>query len=265
MRFIYNEELIRKLLRAVTGLTGISIDFLNPDGHSIFSGERVNEFCSRIQCSEEQRMRCDCSDKQLLDRSQKSGSYESHICYAGLYDAAIPMIKNGVLAGSVIMGQIRTSDSPEKPYITDDPELLALYENIPQFTDAQLEDLRILLPNILFESAIEVERDPLMDEIGDYIKRNLASELCLNDLCSQFHISKNTLYQRFRERYNCTVNSYITDCRIELAKTLLEQSDEPIYMVAEKTGFGNGTYFSKVFKTNTGYLPTQYRKSRNGQ
>ena len=264
MRFIYNEEKIQELLCAVSELTGISIAFLDPNNRFLFTSAKEQDFCSLLQCDKEHRQCCNNSDNQLLQNSHRSGTYESHICYAGLYDAAIPMVKNGVLAGSVIMGRVRTSGSPEVPAVTKDPDLVKMYQQLPCLTDKQLESLRILLPNILFESAIEVVCDPIMDEICEYIDENIASELYLGDLCSRFHISKNALYQRFRERYNCTVNAYIVNCRIAIAKQLLSQSTEPVYAVAERAGLKNSTYFSKLFKKYYSVSPLNYRKQAIG-
>ncbi len=263
MKLVYNEDKIQKLLRAVSGLTGISIAFLNPDGEYLFNSLREGNFCSCIQCNDVYKNMCISCDDCLLKRTHKTGAYESHICYAGLYDAAIPMIKNGILAGSVIMGGVRASDSPVKPLIEVEPELIELYQNAPMFTDEQLENLRILLPNILFESAIEIESDPLLDEICNYINSNLGTKLSLNGLCNRFHISKNTLYQRFHEQFNCTVNEYISARRLELAKKMLAQNTDPLYIVAEKSGFVSGTYFSRAFKKMTGISPADYRRKKN--
>lgn len=265
MRLTYDVDKIKQLLSAVSGLTGISIAFLNADGEFLYNSGYEGGFCTQIQCDEKYHAMCDCSDRKLLSASHYTGCYESHICYAGLYDAAIPMVKNGVTAGSVIMGRVRTPDSPSVPPIEAGHELLSLYRKTPRFTERQLEYLRILLPNILFESAIEIESDPVMDKIVDYINKNLASDLCLNDLCRRFHISKNTLYERFREQYNCTVNSYIMDRRLELAKQCLVKNDDPIYIIAEQTGFGTGSYFCRLFKKKVGIAPIEFRKKMKTQ
>lgn len=260
MKFLYNEEKIRELLGAVSALTGISMAFLDPENHFLCSTARKDDFCSRFQETGNNLEKCTCADAEILTKSQKSGRYECHICHAGLYDAAIPLVKSGILAGSVIMGRVRAEASPETPHLTDDPQLRALYRQIPCFTNGQLESLRILLPNILFESAISLMQDPIMDQMEEYIGGNLSSDLSVQFLCRYFHISKNLLYRRFHKRYGCTVNEYVTDRRIAYAKELLLQTDEPMYLVADKTGLGCDTYFQKIFKKKTGMTPVAYRK-----
>lgn len=261
MQITYNIPKIEQLLTAVSTLTGISIAFLNPEGEFLCSCTRENDFCSKLIQNTESKEKCRCSDDLILKQSRTNRKFECHICHEGLYDAAIPMIKNGIYAGSVIMGRIRSSASPQVPFQTQDPRLIALYLQTPLFTDEQLESLRILLPNILFESAIEMNTDPLLQQITDYIQTHLDQELKLPTLCSRFHISKNALYDLFRAEYHCTVNEYITDKRIALAKTLLNNSKDPVYLIADKTGLGNYTYFNKLFKKITGMSPMQYRRT----
>jgi AraC-like DNA-binding protein len=42
---------------------------------------------------------------------------------------------------------------------------------------------------------------------------------------------------------------------------LLAQTDYSMKEIAERLGFSNQYYFSKVFKENNGVSPSQYRKS----
>lgn len=261
MRFLYNVDQIHKLLDAVCALTGISMAFLDDKNRFICQSTVDNDYCAIIQEIGNNRDNCNCSDMQLLEMSNQSGKYECHICYAGLYDAAIPLIKNGVRAGSVIMGRIRTRESKMPQFADQSTTLCKLYESRPIFTDEQLESLRILLPNILFESAVVVEFDSVFNDVIDYINNNLDQPLTIDSLCARFHISKNVLYQQFREQLNTTINSYITDRRLDAAKQMLKSSNLPVYIIAEKAGFGCSTYFNRVFKEKTGMTPASYRKA----
>lgn len=50
--------------------------------------------------------------------------------------------------------------------------------------------------------------------------------------------------------------------RIKTSKLLLEYTKLSIYEVAEKVGFNESNYFSRVFKENTGKSPTDYRRGK---
>lgn len=54
----------------------------------------------------------------------------------------------------------------------------------------------------------------------------------------------------------------LTGIRIKEAKRLLLDTKLSIQQVAEKTGFANGNYFSKIFKENTGLTPRSFRNRK---
>ena len=134
-----------------------------------------------------------------------------------------------------------------------------LYNKLPFFSDKKISYLTDLLPRILFQNAIEIVNDSFIEEINKYIENNLNEDLSINSLSQRFFISKNKLYNIFKENYDITVNNYITDKRIEKAKELLKNTNEPIYKIADDIGINNYTYFCKLFKRKIGITPREYR------
>lgn len=47
---------------------------------------------------------------------------------------------------------------------------------------------------------------------------------------------------------------------IEKAKELLHNKDSRVSEVAGKVGYGDGNYFTKLFKKSTGVTPSEYRE-----
>ena len=74
----------------------------------------------------------------------------------------MPIMKNGVFAGIVLMGRVRLA---EKGTLSE-----GLYRALPEFREEQIKSLETLLPNVLFESAIFIELDDRVSEISEYIK-----------------------------------------------------------------------------------------------
>ena len=66
----------------------------------------------------------------------------------------------------------------------------------------------------------------------------------------------------FKKEAGVNFSQYLIQQRMEKAKQLLESlSDDKIYEVAARVGFGNNSqYFSQVFKQYTGLSPSEYRK-----
>ena len=57
-----------------------------------------------------------------------------------------------------------------------------------------------------------------------------------------------------------TFSAYIKKVRITKAKELLIGTSLKLYEIAEKVGYSDPKYFSRVFKETTGMLPAEYRK-----
>ena len=260
MQIIYNTDKLERILSDLSVLTGISIAFLDKDRNRVCGSIKENDFCEMIQKNESLKEKCLFSDAEILERCRGSRCYESHFCHAGLYDAALPVVINGSIAGYLIMGRVRSAESPDECRVSDDEQLKKLYSELPFFSEPRLLCLKTLLPNILFADAISLELDELGEKITEYIDNNLSSALSVSSICKTFFISKNHLYKYFKISHGTTVNEYITLRRTEKAEELLRKTSEPIYSVCEKAGIDNYTYFCRMFKKRKGVTPTEYRK-----
>ena len=59
-----------------------------------------------------------------------------------------------------------------------------------------------------------------------------------------------------------TPRAFVEERRIERAKQLLIESDQPIASIAVDTGFGTQSRLTSVFKRQTGFTPGVYRRGR---
>ena len=57
-----------------------------------------------------------------------------------------------------------------------------------------------------------------------------------------------------------SLNNYIIRKRITAAKKLLTETQLPVNTVADKVGYGNHSYFSKLFRRETGLTPQEWRR-----
>ena len=96
----------------------------------------------------------------------------------------------------------------------------------------------------------------------DYIRRNYASKLSLQEMAEYLFISRQYLCRIFKESTGQTVGGYITYVRIEESKKLLRNSQVDIIDIPERVGFENQSYFTKIFKKETGTTPGRYRRER---
>lgn len=257
MRIRYDVEKMKRIISDLSVLTGISMSFLDTERRTLCNCVKDNDYCSVLQLDKKNKRLCNCSDDLILNKCLETKRFEGHICHAGLFDAAMPIIKDGIFAGIVLMGRVRFANGEKKAE--------ALYGEIPEFRDEQIKSLGTLLPNVLFESAIFIEFDDRINEITEYIKNNLTESLSVDHICKRFLMSKNTLYGLFKDHFNNTVNEFITEARMEKARGLLRETNVPVYEIAEAAGINNYTYFCKLFKKREGISPTEYRKELPGK
>ena len=263
----YNAEQLNRIIKSIFNLTGMSISILDIDHNVIAHCAQKQDYCSLLQTTKYKKAYCWQCDQKILEQCRATKKMECHICWSGLYDSAMPIIKNNTVVGFAIMGRIRSERSPVLPQFMpdDDPRTLEqlneLYGKLPFMTEAKLSALYDLISYILFEPSIQIVYDSFINEAVDFIHANLQENLSVDLLCAKFHISKNYLYKTFLDNLGSTVNEYISVQRLKRAKELLTIGNDPLYSVAAKVGIDNYPYFCRWFKKRTGISPGEYRKA----
>lgn len=122
-----------------------------------------------------------------------------------------------------------------------------------------------LLDLILSDSKIPASKNgknsKTISDAKKYIEANSDKPIKLKDIADSVHLSTIYFHNMFSESTGISPHKYLIDCRIENAKKLLWNTEIPICIVAEKSGFGCQQYLNKVFKKETGLTPAAYRKS----
>lgn len=99
---------------------------------------------------------------------------------------------------------------------------------------------------------------PLSD-VCAYISEHFTEELTLDHVAEYAGFSKYHFERIFTEYNGVTFYRYLQQMRINYAQLLLSNHDLTITDIAGQTGFTSCTAFTRAFKKNTGYPPSQYR------
>ena len=91
-----------------------------------------------------------------------------------------------------------------------------------------------------------------------YIRNNVHRDLSLAEVAGKIGVGQTYLSSLFKKETGKNFVFYVTELKINLAKEML-CGDMLIYEIADKLGFENGNYFSKVFKKYSGVTAEQYR------
>lgn len=94
----------------------------------------------------------------------------------------------------------------------------------------------------------------------DYIDFYYMEELSLNELAKRYAVSKGYLSACFHKEVDMTVTDYIHATRVRQSIRMLNTTDLPIQTIAERCGYPDSNYYTRVFKKITGQSPQQYRK-----
>jgi AraC-like DNA-binding protein len=93
--------------------------------------------------------------------------------------------------------------------------------------------------------------------LGDYVISNFETGMTILKLSKYFGISPKKLQMGVRHLYGDSVGHYISNLRMAHAKHLFGTTDLNVSEVRYRVGISSGSYFSKVFKSRYGTLPSQ--------
>jgi AraC family transcriptional regulator len=95
----------------------------------------------------------------------------------------------------------------------------------------------------------------------DYIGANLEGDLTLARLAAVACLSRFHFSRAFKAAVGRSPHYYVSAKRLELAKQLLGQGDQPLAHIALTLKFSCQANFTRAFREATGQTPAQYRRS----
>ncbi len=128
-----------------------------------------------------------------------------------------------------------------------------------QIFSAMLEMLLLELKENTSEIGMEEKNSRTFSTVIAYLNDNLHRQLTVEQIAQQCSVSSSMLKKIFRKYTDAGVIAYFSRMKINRAMEMLS-AGASVATVSEKLAFANQFYFSTVFKRQTGYTPTQYRK-----
>lgn len=107
-------------------------------------------------------------------------------------------------------------------------------------------------------------RRDVIDTVKDYVRDHIGEDIYIADIAGQVYLNEQYLMRTFKKATGMSILEYITEQRLKLARELLTATDMPIWQVADGVGYGNYSYFTKIFKRETGLAPQAYRQTHDG-
>ncbi len=160
------------------------------------------------------------------------------------------------------------SITPQNPVFPGMEHLCPLYEMSIRRMDQQnanvlTEGLLLYTLSFLAPPAVQAQplsaADNIFATIVDYVDQHYSDpEISLSRIAGIFSYSEKYLSSLFKRHMNIGFNAYLRNLRIQRAQELIEKQGGTLTDIARACGYRDASYFSKVFKSRTGWTPTEY-------
>lgn len=100
-----------------------------------------------------------------------------------------------------------------------------------------------------------------LNRLAEHVEKHLAeSDLSSTTIAEAFCLSPRQFSRRVKQLTSVDTTHYIRASRIVRARKLLTQTDLPIQDIYIQCGFESANYFARIFRSDVGLSPTEYRK-----
>lgn len=96
---------------------------------------------------------------------------------------------------------------------------------------------------------------------AEYIRQNYRGKLTIDDIAQEVYLSPCYVSRIFKQSLGCTLMEYLTQVRVEEAKTRLKNPKYNVMQAAEESGFEDPGYFTRVFKKLEGITPSRFKQN----
>jgi len=95
-----------------------------------------------------------------------------------------------------------------------------------------------------------------------YIREHPREMTTMNQMADLCHLSPGYFSRLFKHELNENFTDYMNRTKVELAKSMLHNTDNNVTLIATELGFQDASYFVKVFKKYQGVTPSAYRREK---
>jgi len=127
-------------------------------------------------------------------------------------------------------------------------------------------ELHALICAVGTTSLAQTTPEPARRDVGGralaLFDRDAHRPIGIGEVAHELSVSRDTLATAVRELTGSTPTEYLTRLRLNRSKTLLADTDLPVFRVAKDVGFPDPAYFTRVFTKYTGVAPTTFRRQQ---
>lgn len=268
------EEII-SILSELHKISGFRVSLHGMDFNEIAAYPETRlPFCKYIQEDNDELNKCIECDRATLGEVKSRGEPLIYKCRHGLCEVVCPLYNFGTPTGYIMMGQVADENTDMEALYhalnrvyPDNARAKEAIQKTPLVQRDKINSfvkiMTICAEYITLTNALPSHTPKIPELAKMYIHNNFAEKITIKDICKSLGCSKSALLSTFKNEYGITVNTYLCNTRISEAKRLLSSTNMSICTIADKVGFYDQAYFSKVFSLKVGVTPTDYRKDNS--
>ncbi|MEC0257160.1 helix-turn-helix domain-containing protein [Paenibacillus lautus] len=113
------------------------------------------------------------------------------------------------------------------------------------------------------DSALDLDRSrrTSLVEIKEFIDCHYNEALTIGQLAGMANICPKYFVDLFKKTFGQTTIDYLTHVRMNHAKRYLAESDDRLRDIAQRVGYKDEFYFSRIFKKKVGISPSEYARN----
>lgn len=267
---LINREKLQKTLQDFYNITNTRIAVLDNYYREISAYPLdLCDFCKNARENPDILEKCMHCDEQAFEYAKRERKQYTYRCHLGLYESVFPIITEKNLVGYLMIGQfIEESDRAkiERDFILKYGKMsnLTQYLNdVPAFNKKLVDSIASIMSvcaeYLCFSKTISQKKVGICARIDAFIENNLSVPISVQDIATEFGISKTSVYLILKQGAGMSVTEYVNYKKIEQAKQLIAQGFST-NQILEKVAFSDANYFSRIFRQYTGYTIRAYKK-----
>lgn len=173
---------------------------------------------------------------ELIRHAKNLGSSASFIIVSGYSE--FEYARNAIKLGA--------ADYLVKPI--DEDDLVQCINNLPVSHTDEREAFKAKHENDNYSGTVR--------KMIAYVEQNLTKPISIRDVAEYVGKSENYLSIIFKKETGFNFNKYVTDAKMDYAKHLASSGEDiKVYELADKVGYTDVKYFTRVFKEHFGTTP----------
>lgn len=171
-----------------------------------------------------------------------------------------------------MIGQFRCSRQPDTKVLSDarkakiEPELREAFQQLPYFDQKRKQHLlglfATLVDYIITKEIVSVQGERIISRVMAYIEQHFDRQIRLTEAAKAVGRSCSSVSHAFNAYLNTSFSRTVIETKLNRAEEYFRQSPElSIGEVADRIGYRDQLYFSRLYRKYRGIPPSEFRKA----